>query len=577
MLLLCTLVGVFAGLGAIALYWAMNLGQHLLLDRLAGYRPDGAAGELQLIKPSARPFTRWVLLVLPAFGGLLSGMLVFFLAPEAEGHGTDAVIRAYHHKRAEIRLRVPFVKTIASAITIGSGGSGGREGPIAQIGAGVGSALGKLLKLSVREKRMLVAAGMAAGIGAIFHAPLAGGLFAAEVLYRSSEMEYEVIVPSFVSSIIAYAIFTQQFGVSALFITPDYTFHGLAELGPYLVLALVVAAGAYVYAKFFYGVRNFFTRLKIPFFLKPALGGLAVGVVGFFLPDAIGTGYGVLQKALSGSEIGWKFLIAVALFKIVTTSFSIGSGGSGGVFGPAVVIGGALGGATVVLAQRIFPGIPLDTGAFAIVGMAGFFSACANTPISTIIMVSEMTGNYHLLVPSMWVSVIAYVLARRGNIYEEQLSTRIDADYHLNEAMVDVLKRVMVSDVAFAPDRIPMRGVREKTTLKELHHMMVETGRSWFPVTDEEKKLMGLIDGGLLRKAVIDGGLSDLIVAKDLMAEPFFVTPNETLYAATEKLGQFQAEGIPVVENSASLKLITTLNRADILLAYDRRIVETRS
>ena len=441
MIALCALVGVVAGLGAIAFYVLLDLGRDFFLSYLAGYSPLPPGGESPIFSlPVAEP-RRWALLLIPAAGGLISGILVYWLAPEAEGHGTDAAIYAFHYKAGQIRARVPLIKMVASAFTIGSGGSGGREGPIAQIGAGFGSNLANWLRLAPNERRVLMAAGMGAGVGAIFHAPLAGALFAAEVLYRELDLEVDVIAPAVISSIIAYAVFAMVFGWDALFVMPQFDFRNPQELLPYFILAVSLAGGATAYVRVFYGVRDLFRKLPIPKFTRPALGGLLVGGTGLFLPEALGTGYGVVQQIFNGTvQVG--FLFAVAGFKILTTAFSIGSGGSGGVFGPAIVIGGALGGAVGQLMTLVFPGMQLNPGAFAMVGMAGFFSAAANTPISTIIMVSEMTGNYRLLVPSMWVCFLAYVICRRKGIYEHQVANRFETPVHLGEMMEAVLRRI---------------------------------------------------------------------------------------------------------------------------------------
>src|SRR5271166_5375511 len=214
---LALVVGVVSGLGAILFYLACQVVVHYALDEIAGYHPQSPRGEPALFPESNTPLQPWLLVVVPAVGGLLSGLIVFTLAPEAEGHGTDAAIAAYHFRQGKIRPRVPLVKIIASALTIGSGGSGGREGPIAQIGAGFGSFLGGLLRLRPAERRILMAAGMGAGVAAIFRAPLAGALFAAEVLYRSPDFESEVIIPAGLASVIAYCTFGLAFGWAPLF------------------------------------------------------------------------------------------------------------------------------------------------------------------------------------------------------------------------------------------------------------------------------------------------------------------------------------------------------------------------
>lgn len=573
LLFLCGLVGVVAGLGAIAFFWMLEFTRHYALGVIAGYYPAGPGGEQPLFAETATPFRRWLLFLIPAVGGLISGFIVYSLAPEAEGHGTDAAITSYHFKRGEVRGRVPFVKAISSAITIGTGGSGGREGPIAQIGAGFGSILAKTLNLSTYERRILMASGMAAGIGAIFHAPLAGALFAAEVLYKEMDMEYEVIVPAIISSVIAYGVFATRFGWNPLFETPDFVFQNAAELLPYFILALVVAASAAVFIRIFYGVRDVFVKIPIPNHLKPALGGLVVGAIGYFLPNALGTGYGIVQGAFAGS-IGFWLLLLIAFGKMLTTSFSIATGGSGGVFGPSIVIGGALGGAVGLAMQWLFPGMGIDPGAFVVVGMAGFFAAAANTPISTVIMVSEMTGNYHLLVPSMWVCIIAYLLVRRSTMYEKQLSTRMDAPSHVGEMMSGILKRITVADALGGEGRRDVIVVDESMTLRDLLVKFAHSRQRCFPVVDENQKLIGVVDGSDLRHTISEAGFVDqLIIAKELSANPPTLTPQEDLYSVVNKMVASRHDELVVVDEGDPRKVIGILSRSDLVAAYDRQFL----
>ncbi|RJP15281.1 MAG: chloride channel protein [Candidatus Abyssobacteria bacterium SURF_5] len=573
LLMLCGLVGVVSGIGAIAFVWALELTKHYALGVLAGFSPAIPSGELQLFPEPATPFRRWLLFFIPALGGILSGLIVYLFAPEAEGHGTDAAINSYHFKRGEVRARIPVIKAVASAITIGTGGSGGREGPIAQIGAGFGSILANLLRLSAYERRILLASGMAAGIGAVFHAPLAGALFAAEVLYREMDMEYEVIVPAIISSVISYAVFASVFGWDPLFESRHFLFRNPAELVPYFFLALVLAGGAVIFIRTFYGVRDVFRSLKLPNYLKPAIGGLVVGVIGFFLPAALGTGYGIVDGAFAG-QFGLTLLLVLAAGKILTTSFSIGSGGSGGVFGPSVVIGGALGGAVGIAMQRIFPGMSIDPGAFVMVGMAGFFAAAANTPISTVIMVSEMTGNYNLLVPSMWVCIIAYLLVRRSTIYERQLPTRMDSPSHMGEMMGGILKRLTVADALANGAQKPFVMVNETATLRELLDKFAGTKQACFPVLDRHGNLAGMVDGRDLRQAIREAGFIDqLVIAKELAVNPPKVTPQENLYSAVHKMVTSQSDEVIVVDEENPQKVIGILSRTDLVAAYDRQFL----
>jgi CIC family chloride channel protein len=403
---LAVLVGIVAGLGAILFYVATRSVEHYALGELAGYHPPmRPAGETETPGLVAwnQPFRPWLLLIIPTIGGILSGWLVYTFAPEAEGHGTDAVIAAYHNHQGQIRPRVPLIKIVSSALTIGSGGSGGREGPIAQIGAGFGSLLANLLKLGGKDRRILVAAGMGAGIAAIFRAPLAGALFAAEVLYCSPEFEPEVIMPAAIASVVSYCTFGLFAGWKPLFVTPDLSFTNPWELGPYLLLVLFMILLAMLYTHTFYGMTHLFRRLSLPHHFRPAIGAFLTGLVGFLLYYAFGRnqtvlavlafGYGSVQQAMNdGAAMSAWVLLAIALGKILTTSLTIGSGGSGGVFGPSMVIGGCGGGALGIALHHLWPGLVPNPASFVIVGMAGFFAAAAKTPFSTLVIVSEMTG-----------------------------------------------------------------------------------------------------------------------------------------------------------------------------------------
>ncbi len=290
---LAALVGVVAGLGAVVFYAATRIAEHYALGVVAGYYPEphpGGEPSISWLPVVAHPLYPWLLLIIPTVGGLLSGVIVYTFAPEAEGHGTDSVIAAYHYHQGQIRPRVPLVKIIASALTLGSGGSGGREGPIAQIGAGFGSLLANLLHLRPADRRVLMAAGMGAGIGAIFRAPLAGTIFAAEVMYSSPEFESEVIIPAGIASVISYCIYGLYSGWEPLFTIPELSFNNPLRLGPYLVLALFMALLAMLYTHSFYGIKQLFDRLPIHRHFRPALGAFLTGLVAlvlYFLRDRI--------------------------------------------------------------------------------------------------------------------------------------------------------------------------------------------------------------------------------------------------------------------------------------------------
>jgi len=569
------LIGIIAGLGAILFHYLCQVGTHFFMDFMAGYRPPAPAGEHDLFASTGTVFHRYMLLIIPALGGILSGFLVYTFAPEAEGHGTDAAIDAYHNKAGFIRGRVPIVKTIASAITLTSGGSGGREGPIAQIGAGFGSFLASVLKLSERERRIMMAAGIGAGVGSIFRAPLAGALFAAEVLYRDPEFEYEVIIPSGIASVVAYCLFCLAFGWGSLFESPYFKFQNPLELGPYLVLALVLAATGALYVKAFYGVTRYFKKLRMPKHLKPALGGLCTGVIGFFLPQTLSFGYGFAQKALN-SELTIPFLLALAIGKIFTTAFSIGSGGSGGVFGPSVVIGGAMGGAVGKAFHGILPGVVVEPGAFVVVGMAGFFTSVSNTPISTIIMVSEMTNSYHLLLPSLLVCSVAYLVSKRWTIYEKQVKSRIDSPAHAGDFFVDVLQAIRVQDLMHLVKKVQV--IPQNMPFSEFKRFFSATKQHYFPVMDHQGRFSGIFSSNDVRSVLFSPEIEDLVVMKDIGTSNIITTTAaDDLNSVLQKFTQKNIDSLPVLEETDPGGLIGMLNRREVITFYNQRIQEMKS
>lgn len=570
------LIGVIAGLGSVVFHFLCELGMHYFMDMMAGYRPGLPAGEHYMIPPTDTPFNKWVLLFLPAIGGLFSGWLVYTFAPEAEGHGTDAAIDAYHTKGGFIRGRIPFIKTIASAVTLTTGGSGGREGPIAQIGAGFGSFLATRLKLSDRERRIMMAAGVGAGVGSIFRAPLAGALFAAEVLYRDPEFESEVIIPAGISSVVAYCIFCLVFGWGSLFqSTPDLNFQNPLELGPYSILAVVLVGTGVLYVKTFYKVGEYFKRIQIPNHYKPAIGGLLTGIIGFYLPYTLAFGYGLAQKALF-NELSISVLLFLAIGKIFTTSFTISSGGSGGVFGPSVVIGGAMGGVVGKCFHKVMPGVVENPETFVIVGMAGFFTAVSNTPISTIIFVSEMTNSYHLLLPSLLVCSLCYLLSTRWTIYKKQVKSRAVSPAHSGEFMMDILQVIKVKDLMYTVKKV--KCVNEDMPFSKFKQFFSTTKQHYFPVLDRYDRFCGIFSSTDIRAVIFTSGLEELVVMKDIMTTEIISTNvDEDLNTVLLKLTQKNIDALPVVKKDDAGVLFGLLYRRDVITHYNNYIQKMKA
>jgi len=585
-LLFAGLVGVVGGLAALGFKWLTDQGIQLFWGLLVGHAPAEAGGESADIGVWGS-LRWWALIIAPTVGGLASAFLVYRFAPEAEGHGTDAAIRAYHRKRGVIPARIPIIKILASAFTLGSGGSAGREGPIAQVGAGFGSLLGTALKLSDRERRTLLAAGIAAGIGAIFRAPLAGAVFAAEVLYREPDMEADVVVPALLSAIVAYSIYCAVHGFGHLFTgTESFAFHDPRALACYAVLGLVAAFGGIAFVKMFDTTTALFKRWKVSPYIKPAVGGALtglIGLVGYLVSRdhaslaVMGSGYGTLQGAVSEvSAIGppLAILLFVALGKMATSSLTIGSGGSGGVFGPSMVIGGCLGAVVGTLFHAWFPEVVPNVGPFTIVGMAGFFAGVAKTPISTLLMVGDLTGNYSLLLPSMLVVALSMIIVHRWTIYPEQVKTRADSPAHKGEFLHDVMTDLRIATV-YDPERTT-HTVSPATPLDQILRVVSETTQHTFPLVDANGQLVGIFSLDDVRQVLHDqDAVGDLIVAQDLATRDVaHVSPDDTAQRALDILTLRELDELPVVDEAG--RLLGVVDRGDMMVAYTRRLAELR-
>jgi H+/Cl- antiporter ClcA len=495
-LILGILIGIVAGLGAVVFYDGLREATRLLLTDVGGYRPASTSGEggFRLASGFSRP---WAIPLVTAAGAFLAGLLVFGLAPEAEGHGTDAAIKAVHANPKGVRPRVIVIKLIASALTIGSGGSGGREGPTAQISSGFGSVLARTLNLTPADARICVSAGIASGIGAIFRAPFGGALLGVELVY-TNDVEIEALIPSLVATVVGYAIFG---GIIGSF-DPIFGDHSTAHISHAWELALFILVGAVcgavgkLYTVGFYRITAYFNALTIPRPAKPALAGLAVGAIGLAIPGVLGTGYGQIQVFLDPRHLLttplWIVLL-LPLAKIVATSLSIGSGGSGGIFGPGMVIGGATGAALWRLGHLAGVGAH-DQVAFVIVGMAACFGAIAHAPISVLLMVAEMTGSLALLPPAMVAIALATLVVGDTTIYRSQLGSRADSPAHRFAFGIPDPEAVPIRQI-MSPPKLTIPATTTSTeALQLLRHGRLPGA----PIIDESGSFIGSIHTYLL-------------------------------------------------------------------------------
>jgi CIC family chloride channel protein len=451
-LLHAAFVGAAAGLVGAAFFAGLELLQTALLENLGGYHLLRASGENFVASTGGHTFRPWLLVLLPAAGALASG-LISALAPETRGGGGDAMIDAFHQHGGFIRARVIWVKALASLATLGSGGSGGREGPTMLIGGAIGSWVGRVLPISARERRILMIAGVAAGIAAVFRTPLGAALLAVEVLYRD-DFESDALIPAVLASVVAYSVVISIYGESTLFAQPSRFPFVPRHLGFYAAMALAVSMVAALFVRTLEAVQTVSTHLPIPAWVKPAVGGLGLGI--FAVPlvllvswsvhlpgqglGLLGGGYGAVQVAISGASwlpVGWSgvaLLSGLCFAKIFASSLTIGTGGSAGDFAPSMVIGGLFGGAFGRALQLLFHDPQINPAAFALVGMGTFYGGLSHTPLSSLIIVCELAGSYDLLVPLMLAEGIAFVALRNRSLYHAQLATRRHSPSHSDDS-----------------------------------------------------------------------------------------------------------------------------------------------
>jgi chloride channel protein, CIC family len=460
-------VGVACGLLGALFLSLLDRTQHLLLEVLTGYQPLRAHGETAAaVAVAGRSFRPWLLLLLPAAGGLLCG-LVTLRVPEARGGGGDPMIRAFH-QGAALPARLIPVKMLASVLTLGTGGAGGREGPTMLIGGAMGSLIGRYFAMGQRERRVLVLAGVAAGIAAVFRTPLGAALLAVEIVYRDG-FESDALIPGVLASVMSYSVVISIHGKTTLFGHAAGGFPFVpAHLPLYGALAALVALLALLFLRALRLVRRASERAAIPVWARPALGGLALGILvspilviaGDRIGNAgqgfgvLGGGYGAVQLAITGAPwlpAGWHVVLllgALALAKLCAASFTIGSGGSAGDFAPSLAMGGLLGGAFGHAASLVLGDPRIDPGAFALVGMGAFYGGVAHVPLAALVLVCEMAGNYDLLVPLMLALGISSVVLRRHSLYDAQLPAQREAPAH---------RAAETSAAPPAPDPLPLK------------------------------------------------------------------------------------------------------------------------
>jgi CIC family chloride channel protein len=541
------IVGLGGGLGAVAFRWLINSFRHFFFDVMRDW--------LWFMGPA-------YVVVVPALGGLIVGLLVYFFAREAKGHGVPEVMEAIAIRGGRIRPVVVVVKSLASSVCIGSGGSVGREGPIVQIGSALGSTVGQLLRLSDERVRNLVACGAAAGIAATFNAPIAGVIFALEVILGEFSVAYFSTVV--ISSVTASVVGRIAFGNVPAFVIPEYSLVSPWELLLYVLMGGLAGLVALLFVRVLYWSEDLFDDWRFPEYVKPAAGGLLVGVIGFYFPQVFGVGYPAIGDALLG-RMALGIMGLLILLKILATSLTIGSGGSGGVFAPSLFIGAMAGGVFGTVAHRILPGITAAPGAYALVGMAAVFAGAAHAPITAIIILFEMTNDYRIILPLMLATVVSTLLAQRlypESIYTLKLSRRGVRLEHGRD--IDVMQGVLVGEAMTTH----VETVDADLALPELDLAFRETHHHGFPVLDASGELFGVVTIQDLERAKERESINGLLVRDVATRRVLVAYPDEPVWAALKRLGTRDVGRLPVVDRQNPKRLVGAIRRHDIVRAY---------
>ncbi|HUW97768.1 MAG TPA: chloride channel protein [Acidiferrobacter sp.] len=533
LVLYAVVLGLIGGAGALFFLWLLHMGEVLLIEPLGHYHflTVLAAHEHPVVPPF---HFYWFIPIATTVGGLLAGVLVYTFAPEAEGHGTDGAVRAFHQTNGYIRARVPLVKSIASALTIGSGGSAGREGPTAQIAAGVGSIMGGLLHAPDDERRLIVLMGMAAGLSAIFKSPLGTAIFAVEILYSGMAFEGEALLYTLVSSAVAYAVVGSINGWTPLFFVPNQAFGSSLNLVWYGVAGALAGIVGAILPSVFYGVRDIFHALRIPNHFKPAIGGLIVGLIGMVLPGILGGGYGYMQLVLEGAAgLSVWFLLLLLLGKMAALSLTIGSGGSGGVFAPTLFIGAILGAGLAALLHFIgFTTISITS--LSVVGMAAVFAGAARVPIASLVMVIEMTGGFQLIMPTMVAVSLSFIIqlaltrhSRYPTLYEAQVSLPVDSPVH-QRLYQDIATNLLRSGKMVVDEETLTGLIRDRLT--------AERGIPFMRGNERLFRVPLLAGAPLIGKKVQGLGLPHFAIVSMLRQEHGLVPDSNTLFMVGDEV-----------------------------------------
>lgn len=550
------IIGILGGYGALVFRYIIKGTQYLFYQNTDDI----------LTFAHTMPF--YLKILLPALGGMVVGPLVYFGAREAKGHGVPVVMEAVALRDGRIRPRVALVTILASGITIGSGGSVGREGPIVQIGSSIGSTIGQILKAPPLRQRTLVGCGAAAGLAATFNAPIAGALFAAEVIL--GEWGLSTFSPVVLSSVTATTISRHYFGDFPAFIIPTYRLVSIWEFLFYPLLGLVVGLVSLLFILAVNKSEDLFDELRIPEYLKPALGGLMLGCMLIVWPNVFGVGYGTINLSLK-NQLPFLLLATLIFIKILATSITVGSGGSGGIFAPSLFIGAMTGGAFGWAIHEYFPLVTADSGAYALVAMGAVVAGTTHAPITAMIIIFELTSTYEIILPLMITCMLSTLITtslKRDSIYTSKLTRKgVEITQGWEQSVLRALK---VRDIA----RDQVVTVPEDMALVAMVEILKEEDVSHLHMVGPEGELRGIISFSDIRAALQEEGLEHLVIAKDVATTDIItISPSDSIQDALYKMGRNGVSHLPVVQEDDNGKVVGTLNKKDVMAVYNKAVL----
>ena len=559
LLIVAVLIGMLTGALAVGFRYLL-----LVATRLCWQDPFDIIG-------AATNLSWYLVVLIPVLGGLIVGPIVSILAPETRGAGVPEVINAVASRQGIIKHRTTFYKIISTVISIGSGASVGREGPIVHIGSSVGSSMAQLIRLSPEWRSVFLACGAASGIAATFNAPMAGMLFAVEIILVDFEISYLSHIA--ISAVTATVVSHHFFGNLPAFDIPNYTLVSYWEILLYCLLGILAGFVSITFIKSISYVEDTLKRFKIPGYLQPAIGGLFVGLIAISYPHVIGVGYESINLILNG-EMAVNIIVLVLIFKLAATSFSVGAGFSGGIFAPSLVLGALLGGIFGIAVNNLFPKWVAAYPAYGLVGMGAIVSGATMAPITAIFTIFELTYNFEIILPLMTSCVASLIIVKKfyGNsIYETKLlkkGIKIVRGHDVN-----LLRSIPVSEYM----EKEYESIGDNTGLEELIIKAQESTYPHFVVLNKKDELVGILSMRDLKNCLSEMDyLCELIVAADIMSKNIYtLVPDDTLETAFEVFEGKHISTLPVVDSRNKKKVLGILKKSNLILAYNEKILKT--